>query len=126
MTTDERCNDCGGELRYYDTVSRILRTERGERHWIKVQRKYCVSCGRIRRRLPDYIIPYRHYRSDIILGFISDKLTSFNLDYEDYPCETTIKEWRSSLSSVSIMLLGSSKMNGEGGNSNKALSKKER
>lgn len=125
MATDERCEDCGGKLRHYDTVSRIVRTERGERQWIKVQRKYCVLCGRVRRYLPNYLLPYRHYRSNIIFGFLSGDLTSFNLDYEDYPCETTIKEWKRPLSSVSIIFFGSSKMDGEGGNSNKSLLKKE-
>lgn len=94
ITSDEStCPKCGGYLKYYDKVRRIVRTKGGNVYWIKVDRFSCINCGSIHRKLPNYLLPYKHYKADIIKGFLSGELTSFDLDYEDYPCETTIKQW---------------------------------
>lgn len=55
------CSDCGISLKYYDTVSRIVRTKDRNSSYIKVQRFKCPECGIIRRKLPDYIYPYKQY-----------------------------------------------------------------
>lgn len=87
------CPKCGGALKYYDSVQRIVRTKGGNIRWIKVDRLSCIDCGSTHRKLPDYLLPYKHYEAEIIKGFLAGELTSSDLDYEDYPCETTIKQW---------------------------------
>lgn len=88
------CPSCGGYLKYYDSVRRIVRIKKGSKRWIRVRRLICSSCGSTHRELPDYLIPYRHYDVRIIEGFLSGAITSFDLDYEDYPCDSTIAKWK--------------------------------
>lgn len=96
VTMDQEfCPDCGGILRYHDRVKRIVRTSFGRSYWIYISRKICTECGKKHRELPDTLLPYKHYEITIIEGFISGKLSSEDLEYEDYPCETTIRSWRS-------------------------------
>ena len=88
------CPKCGGLLKYYDSVKRIVRTKGGISYWIKIRRMVCLECRSTHRELPKYLVPYKHYEIDIIQGFIDGTITSFDLDYEDYPCDMTIKNWK--------------------------------
>lgn len=90
------CPDCNGTLHYYDTVKRIVRGSFGKVYWIHLRRLNCKICGRYHRELPNYILPYKHYEKDIIKGFITNTIKVEDIEYEDYPCETTIKDWRKS------------------------------
>lgn len=88
------CPICGGKLKYYGKVKRIVRSKYGQVEWIDIRRLHCVSCGSEHRELPKNIYPYKQYDAEIIKGFVEGSITSFDLEYEDYPCETTIKEWK--------------------------------
>lgn len=87
------CPECGGTLKYYDKVRRIIRTKGGVKEYIKVMRFKCVDCNRLNRLLPDTLYPYKHYVAEIIDGVLSGIITSDILEFEDYPCEMTIKRW---------------------------------
>ncbi len=87
------CPNCNGELRYYDSVKRIVRTKYGKSRWITIYRLACKECGIIHRELPEYLLPYKHYELDIIMGFSKGILSSENLAFEDYPCQLTIDKW---------------------------------
>lgn len=87
------CSACGGILKYYDSVKRLVRGVGGNKRWVKVKRFRCVECHEIHRVLPDFIFPYKHYESSIIKGVIDGLISCESLDYEDYPCEMTIKRW---------------------------------
>ena len=87
------CPKCGGTLKYYDNVRRIIRTKGGNTSWIRVKRYKCENCNKTHRLLPDFIFPYKHYEADIILGVVNGLITSNTLEFEDYPCEMTIKRW---------------------------------
>ena len=89
-----KCPKCGGKLIKFGRVKRIVREERGRVLWIEAQKCRCLSCGCVVRQCPDILFPYKHYRKDIIQGFLSGRLSSEDLDFEDYPCETTIHRWR--------------------------------
>lgn len=95
MITDNvsNCPICGGALKYYDKVSRIIRSEGGRIARINIRRLRCLICKRLHRELPAFIFPYKHYRADIIQGVLSGSITIDALEYEDYPCEMTIKRW---------------------------------
>lgn len=91
------CPVCGGELKYYDQVPRILRAKNGETEWVKLKRYRCLTCGRVHRALPDNVYPYKQYDAEIIRGVLEGLITSETLGYEDYPSERTMERWRSSL-----------------------------
>lgn len=88
------CPKCGGDLKYYDKVRRIVRTKNGETNWIKIRRLVCSICGTSHRELPDNLMPYKHYDAGIIKGVLDNTITFHDLDYEDHPCEMTMKRWK--------------------------------
>ena len=90
-----KCKKCGTELKRYDQVSRIIRTKYRKTTWIKVERFQCPCCGQIHRKLPDDIFPYKQYDAEIIKGVLEGIITCETYGYEDYPCEATMKRWRS-------------------------------
>lgn len=88
-----KCPECNNQLKYYDSVWRIIRSKNGNSSWIKVKRYRCVCCGKIHRKIPRFIFPYKQYESEIILGVIEGLITPETLGYEDYPCEATMLRW---------------------------------
>ena len=87
------CPDCGGDLKHYDHVRRIVRAKGGVKRWIKIPRFKCVICKGIHRRLPDHIFPYKHYDGEIIQGVLDGSITVDTLGFEDYPCEAPMARW---------------------------------
>lgn len=87
------CPVCGGNLKLYDHVMRIIREKKGEKDHIYIRRMKCVDCGKIHRELPRYALPYIQYDKDIVMGVLTGQITSDDLDYEDYPCEMTMIRW---------------------------------
>jgi len=88
------CPECGGHLKHYDKVRRIIRTKGRKTQWVKIRRLQCSNCGVLHRELPDYIFPYKQYEVEIIRGVLEELITSDTLGYEDYPCEMTMIRWR--------------------------------
>ncbi len=92
---DDICPMCGGCLQYYDKVNRLVRGKGGKKRLIKVKRYKCLTCFCIHRQLPNYILPFKQYEAELIIGVIEKLITSETLGYEDYPCELTMKRWNS-------------------------------
>jgi rubredoxin len=88
------CPECGGDLKYYDKVKRIIRTKNGMSKYIEIRRLKCTKCGMIHRELSEDIFPYKQYEAEIIRGVLEDLITSDTLGFEDYPCEMTMIRWR--------------------------------
>lgn len=88
------CESCGSDLKYYDKVSRMVRTKNRKASIITIKRFKCPVCNCIHRNLPNNIFPYKQYNARIITGVIEGKITSDMIDYEDYPCEMTMTRWR--------------------------------
>lgn len=93
---ESTCPDCGGQLKYYDRVLRIVRTKRRNTKWVRIRRLRCSDCGRLHRELPKFLFPYKQYEAEIIGGVIEGLITCETIGYEDYPCEMTMIRWRSS------------------------------
>lgn len=91
------CPKCLGDLKYYDSVKRIVKSKRGLIDYINIRRLVCITCKSIHRELPINLIPYKHYKRNIINGFIDGVLSKDDLNYEDYPCQLTINHWISML-----------------------------
>lgn len=87
------CPDCGGELKHYDSVRRLVRTTRGAKNRIKIRRLRCVDCNKLHRELPRHILPYKHYEADVIKGVQEGLISSETIGYEDYPCAMTMLRW---------------------------------
>lgn len=88
------CPKCGGLLKYYDSVKRLVRTKYGRKKKVVIRRLRCSKCHSIHRELPDFIFPYKQYEADIIIGVIEGLITCETLGFEDYPCEMTMFRWR--------------------------------
>jgi hypothetical protein len=91
---EDSCPVCGGKLKRYDKVKRLIKTEYGHKKWIDVERFVCTECHRMHRVIPNDILPYKQYEKHIIEGFINNTLDSYRLEYEDFPSESIINEWK--------------------------------
>lgn len=87
------CPKCGGELKYYDSVQRIVRTKGQGTRWIDIRRLRCVVCRTVHREIPKIIFPYKHYEAEVIVGVLEGFITSETLGFEDFPCEMTMTRW---------------------------------
>lgn len=87
------CPYCGGVLRYYDRVQRIVRTRYNKIYYIWMRRFRCDYCGKTHRELPELLLPYKHYERDVILGVIEGLITPDTLGFENYPCDATMRKW---------------------------------
>ena len=90
----EPCPKCGGDLKYYDRVTRIVRTK-GRKTWkIPMRRLQCTRCGSVHRALPELIFPYKQYEAEVIIGVLEGFITCETIGFEDYPCEMTMVRWQ--------------------------------
>ena len=87
------CPICGCELDYYSRIKRIMRSKRGKTEFIYIRRMRCRGCLAIHRELPENLLPYKHYESEVIFGVIEGLITVNTLGFEDYPSEITMRRW---------------------------------
>ena len=93
-SSKSNCPKCGGQLKYYDSVKRIVRTKYGIKNQVSIRRLRCRKCRALHRELPDFLLPFKQYEAEIILGVIEGLITCDTLGFEDYPCEMTMLRWR--------------------------------
>lgn len=96
------CPYCNGELKYYDSVRRIVRTKYGKTTFILLRRLRCNNCRSIHREIPEIIFPFKHYEKEIIIGVVEGLITYNTIGFEDYPSELTMTRW---IKTVDISLL---------------------
>lgn len=89
------CPKCGGVLKHYDNVKRIVRTKRRKTWKIPMRQLRCAGCGALHRELPELIFPYKQYEAEVIVGVLDGLITCETLGFEDYPCELTMIRWKS-------------------------------
>jgi len=87
------CPKCGGQLKHFDNVKRIVRTKARRTEWIEIRRLRCTYCGALHRELPIELYPYKQYEAEIIQGVLEGLITCETLGFEDYPCEMTMSRW---------------------------------
>ncbi len=94
------CPLCKGRLVVRDTVDRHYRNEEGEKVWFRIRRLRCKECGKLHRELPDILLPYKHYRSEIIEETLDGK--------QDVPGPEamTFRRWQEWFVWVSVLLGG--------------------
>lgn len=92
-TKQSICPKCGGALKYYDSVPRLVRTKGRETVRVPMRRFRCAKCGAVHRELSGLLFPYKQYEAEIILGVLDGIITCETLGFEDFPCEMTMLRW---------------------------------
>jgi len=92
------CPLCKGKLVARDTVDRHYRDEEGEKVWFRIRRLRCKECGKLHRELPDILLPYKHYRCEII------EETADGKEEAPGPEARTLQRWREWFAWVRILL----------------------
>ena len=88
------CPECGiGELKHRDFCRRVSKEEGGGKKWYLIPRGKCTHCSKTHRMLPDFMVPFKHYTSEVISGALDGVVTADDLDSENHPCATTISRW---------------------------------
>ena len=80
-------------MRAYDRVDRIVIRKYGIKEKTKIVRFRCDNCAVTLRELPDWLLPFKHYDKNIIVGVVEGLITSDTIGFEDFPCEITMKRW---------------------------------
>lgn len=96
------CPRCGGKLKHYDSVRRIVRTKNRTTYHVRLRRLRCAKCGTFHRMLPNTLLPYKQYEVEVIQGVLEGLITCETLGFEDYPCEMTMKRWRAQKRQLSL------------------------
>lgn len=90
---DRNCPYCKGDLKYYDSVKRIVRSKNRTTKHVILRRLKCTRCGKMHREIPKFLHPHKEYEIEVITGVLEGFITPTTLGYEDYPCEMTMKRW---------------------------------
>lgn len=90
------CPGCQSSLQHRDYRLRIMKQEGGERKEIRIERLQCINkgCRRLHNALPDCLVPYKHYASEVISGVLDEVISPDDPEAEDYPCEATMLRWK--------------------------------
>jgi hypothetical protein len=90
------CPECQSLLKHRDYRLRYMKLEGGERHSLLIERLQCTNdgCRRLHNALPDCLVPYKHYASEVISGVLDDVVTPDDLEAEDHPCDATMRRWK--------------------------------
>ena len=61
-----------------------------------IERRKCTNkgCRKTHRLLPDILIPYKQYCSEVVEDVIDEAICSDDIQTEDYPCEKTMERWK--------------------------------
>ena len=84
---------CDSPLTKYGTTKRQVLTEYGRVERIKIRRFMCGKCKMVHQELPTYLLPHKRYKAKIIEGFVKGELSTKDPEYENGPCEITVKQW---------------------------------
>lgn len=90
MNECSACPRCGGRLKYYDSVPRLVRTKGRQTSRVPMRRLRCSGCGAIHREMGGLFFPYKQYEAEVIFGVLEGLITCETLGFEDYPCEMTM------------------------------------
>ena len=91
---ETNCPKCGGNLKYYDKVKRIVRSRERKTKRIKIRRLRCCDCDALHRELPNFLFPFKQYEAEIIYAVLEETITPNTIGYENYPCEMTMIRWK--------------------------------
>ena len=91
--TSHMCPKCRGILTYRDSRPRIRKHEGGGQDFIIIRRFRCENCHSYHNELPDCLLPYKHYETEVISGVLDGVITEQDEESEDFPSLPTIHRW---------------------------------
>lgn len=66
----------------------------GKQRQIKLNRLKCTVCNKHHIELPDFLVPFKQYTTEVIEGVIDGRITTEEPPTEDYPCEESMNHWK--------------------------------
>ena len=91
--TTHMCPFCQATLSYRDSRPRIRKKEGGVKELLIIRRFHCKNCHSYHNELPDCLVPYKHYETEVISGVLDGVVQLDDLDSEDFPSFTTMLRW---------------------------------
>jgi len=91
--TTHICPVCQERLHYRDSRKRIRKKEGGMKDLLMVRRFHCNHCHSYHTELPDCLVPFKHYETEVISGVLDGVVSPDDLDSEDYPSYPTMLRW---------------------------------
>ena len=91
--TTHMCPICQATLRYRDSRPRIRKKEGGLKDQLIIRRFYCKNCHSYHNELPDCLVPYKHYETEMISGVLDGVVQPDDLNSEDYSSFATMIRW---------------------------------
>lgn len=95
------CPECGNSpdlrntvdarLEVKGSVRRHYKTDGGYMVWYEIPKGICPICNSIMRILPDFMAPFKHYRTDVMSAYLGRKRNS--IDAKENPSDWTIDNW---------------------------------
>ena len=86
------CPYCEESFKVIGSRKRIIFRQDGSKERLIIRRLQCCECYRISHELPDIIIPYKRYESDVIADALDGTVSSQN---DCCPAEhSTIQRWK--------------------------------
>ena len=85
------CIDCGGNAKYYDSVTRRILLKDRKVTYISVKRYKCLTCGKIHRETAGQL-RFKQYDKKLIFECINNRDRDFV-----YPADITIHRWTQSV-----------------------------
>ena len=89
------CPVCGAPLVHRDWKPRIMKRDGGTAGWLLIERGQCSNkgCHKLHSMLPDILVPYKHYASDLITGVLDGDVRPEDPMNEEKPCDATMRRW---------------------------------
>ncbi len=82
------CPICTGKLSGYDHRKRIVKNSNGEKETYLIRRLKCKNCHKLHTEIPDFILPYKQYKAEVIESEIDETR-------QDCPAEdSTRQRWK--------------------------------
>lgn len=91
--TTHMCPICQAALTYRDSRTRIRKKEGGVKERLMIRRFHCKNCHSYHNELPDCLVPYKHYETEVISGVLDGVVLPDDSDSEDYPSFSTMLRW---------------------------------
>ena len=89
------CPLCQSTVCHRDWKPRIMKLDGGQVRWLVIERRQCINlgCHKLHSLLPDKLVPYKHYASELITGVLDGDIGPEDPMNEEYPCDETLHRW---------------------------------
>lgn len=100
--TNPECPDCGEILSYKDTRRRVYLDYGHEEDILYIRRFRCDKCKRLHTELPENVVPWKHYKKDVIRDVLEGYTVEDDPIAENGPADITMKRWKETMDVYSL------------------------